>query len=70
MIRSNVKRLMEERGVTLKQMVKETGLAEMTLIRARRNQIAACRLDTLIAIARYLGCEIGDLFSIADRDTL
>lgn len=64
MIHSNIKDLMEKKGVTLKQMVKDTGLAEMTLIRARREQIGACRLDTLLVIADYLDCKIEDLFTI------
>ena len=64
MIQSNIKDLMEKKGVTLKQMVKDTGLAEMTLIRARREQIGACRLDTLLIIAEYLNCKIEDLFTI------
>lgn len=68
MIRSNVKILMEEKGVTLKQMVAETGLAEMTLIRARRDQIASCRLDTLIVIADYLGCGVSDLFIVESKE--
>lgn len=63
MIQSNVKNLMEKKGITLKQMVKDTGLAEMTLIRARREQIGACRLDTLLVIAEYLECKIEDLFT-------
>lgn len=63
MLRSNLKALMEQRGITLRQMVEETGLAEMTLIRARRGQISACRLDTLVSIANYLGCTVNDLFS-------
>ena len=65
MIQSNVKTLMERKGITLKQMVKDTGLAEMTLIRARREQIGACRLDTLLMIADYLECKIEDLFTTA-----
>lgn len=63
MIQSNLKEIMEKKGITLKQMVKDTGLAEMTLIRARREQIGACRLDTLIVIAKYLDCKIEDLFT-------
>ena len=63
MLRSNLKPLMEQRGITLKRMVEDTGLAEMTVIRARRGQIAACRLDTLVSIASYLGCTVNDLFS-------
>lgn len=67
MIQSKLKELMEQKGVTLKQMVKDTGLAEMTLIRARREQIKACRLDTLIIIANYLNCKIEDLFSHEEK---
>lgn len=64
MIQSNLKDLMDKKGITLKQMVKDTGLAEMTLIRARRAQIGACRLDTLLIIAEYLNCKIEDLFTV------
>lgn len=64
MVRSNVKKLMEEQGITLKQMAKDTRLAEMTLIRARREEIRACRLDTLLVIAKYLDCKIEDLFTV------
>ena len=63
MIRSNLKEIMEKQGVTIKRMVNDTGLAEMTLIRARREQIAQCRLETLVIITKYLGCTVNDLFS-------
>lgn len=66
MLRSNLKPLMEQRGITLRQMVEDTGLAEMTVIRARRGQISACRLETLVSIANYLGCTVNDLFSQDD----
>lgn len=69
MLRSNLKPLMERRGITLRQMVEDTGLAEMTIIRARRGQIGACRLDTLVSIASYLGCTVNDLFSQDDAAT-
>lgn len=63
MIVSNIKQLMEKKSITLKQMAKETGLAEMTLIRARGNQILQCRLETLVVIAKYLDCKTRDLYS-------
>ena len=62
MIRSNLKELMEKRGITLKRMVEDTGLAEMTIVRARREQIGQCRLNTLVTMAKYLGCTVNDLF--------
>ena len=64
MIQSNLKALMEKKGVTLKQMVRDTGISEMTIIRARREQIKACRLETLIIMAKYLECGVEDLFTL------
>ncbi len=62
MIVSNVKNLMEERRVTIRMMIEKTGLADVTILRARREQIANCRLETLELIAKCLNCKIKDLF--------
>jgi len=62
MLTSNVKKLMEEKGVTIRMMVAKTGLADVTILRARREQIIQCRLVTLESIAKCLGCKIKDLF--------
>jgi DNA-binding Xre family transcriptional regulator len=65
MITSNVKALMEEKGVTIRGMVEKTGLADVTILRARKEQIAQCRLETLVLIAQCLGCRVKDLFEEA-----
>jgi len=62
MITSNLKAMMVQKGVTLKRMAEDTGLAEMTLIRARRKQIVYCRLCTLAIMAEYLGVKTKDLY--------
>lgn len=62
MITSNIRKIMEEKGVTIRAMIQGTGLADMTIHRARREQISQCRLCTLEVIAKYLGCAIKDLF--------
>ena len=62
MIVSNVKNLMEERRVTIRMMIEKTGLADVTILRARREQIVNCRLETLELIAKCLNCKIKDLF--------
>ena len=62
MLTSNVKRLMEDKGVTIRAMVEQTGLADVTILRARKKQISQCRLYTLEIIAQCLGCKIKDLF--------
>ena len=62
MITSNVKKIMEEKRVTIRAMIEKTGLADVTILRARRGRIAQCKLETLETIANYLNCKIKDLF--------
>lgn len=62
MITSNVKKLMEEQSITIRKMMEETGLADVTILRARRELIIQCRLSTLEIIAKCLGCSVKDLF--------
>ena len=65
MITSNVKKLMEERGMTIRAMVEKTRLSDVTILRARRAQIVKCRLETLEIIAQCLDCKVKDLFDEA-----
>lgn len=62
MITSNIKPLMEERKISIRTMVRDTGISNMTILRARRNEINQCRLCTLEVIAGYLECRVKDLF--------
>jgi len=62
MLTSNIKQLMEEKGVTIRAMVAQTGLADVTILRARCEKIAQCHLETLERIAKCLGCRVKDLF--------
>lgn len=62
MVKSNVKELMEAKGITIRKMVTMTQLADVTILRARREQILQCRLETLETIAKCLDCKIKDLF--------
>lgn len=65
MINSNVKRIMEDKNVTIRQMMAGTGLSDKTILRARCTQINQCRLYTLESIAKFLDCNVKDLFSEA-----
>ena len=66
MLVSKVKQVMEQRGFTIKQLVKTTGLAEETIMRARRGggtgQLGSCTLQTLEIMANALGVKVKDLF--------
>jgi DNA-binding Xre family transcriptional regulator len=62
MLTSNVKRIMQEKKVTIRAMNEATGLSFETITRARKSQINLCRLNTLEIMASYLGCKVKDLF--------
>ena len=62
MITSNVRKLMEDKGVTIRDMVANTGISDKTILRARCSRINECRVYTLEAIANYLGYRVKDLF--------
>lgn len=62
MIKSNIKKLMEEKGITYAAIEKATGFSSQTITRARGEMIRECRLSTLEAIAKALGVRICDLF--------
>lgn len=62
MIKSNIKKLMEEKGITYAVIEKATGFSSQTITRARGEMIRECRLSTLEAIAKALGVRICDLF--------
>ena len=62
MITSNVQKIMEKKGVTIRRLVEKTGLSDVTILRARKELIAQCRLATLETIALSLDCKVKDLF--------
>ena len=62
MISSQIKEIMEDKGVTYVELERMTGLSNLTITRARSELIRECKLSTLEAIASALGVRIYDLF--------
>lgn len=62
MIKSNLKELMEKRGITYKHLEDKTKISSQTITRARGPLISECRLSTLEVIAQALQVSIKDLF--------
>ena len=62
MVRSNVKKIMKRKNVTIRSLAAESGLSDRTILRARSPHIVQCRLYTLHTIARPLECQVKDLF--------
>jgi DNA-binding Xre family transcriptional regulator len=63
MITSNLRNLMEEKQMPVRELMEKTGLAKGTINRARGDLIGRCTLDTLATIATALGVKVKDLFS-------
>ena len=63
MISSNLKKLMKEKKITMKQLEDMTGMSPSTINNARQDDgIAECRLSTLGRIATALGVPVKTLF--------
>jgi DNA-binding Xre family transcriptional regulator len=62
MIKSQLKEIMQSKGVTMTQLANDAGIAIETIRRARGDEIRLCRLETLEAIAKALKVKISDLF--------
>ena len=61
-ILSNIKLLMKEKKLNVREFAELTGMSTATINKARRdNGILECRLSTLVRIADALGVEVRDL---------
>ncbi len=66
-MKSNIPRLMKEKGVTFYELVDQTGLSKETITRARKDdKIQSCTLTTLQKIARVLEVQTADLYENED----
>jgi DNA-binding Xre family transcriptional regulator len=60
--KSNLADKMKKQEVTVRELVKQTGLSLQTVTNARGEKISSCSLKTLAKIAKALGCAVKDLF--------
>lgn len=62
-MKSKVKKLMEDQGMTIEDLHRLTGLAVSTILRIRSSKdIESCSIPTLMRVARALDVELWDLF--------
>ena len=59
---SNVKKIMENNGVTIMALAESTKLSDRLIKRARTEQIRKCTLETLGIIADGVGVKTKDLY--------
>ncbi|CCI53444.1 MAG: helix-turn-helix transcriptional regulator [Tetrasphaera jenkinsii] len=58
-------RLLDERGMTLAALADAVGVTVVNLSVLKNNRAKAIRYSTLTAICDVLGCDVGELFSVA-----
>ncbi|TFV68447.1 transcriptional regulator [Blastococcus sp. CT_GayMR20] len=58
-------RLLEERGMTLTELADRVGVSVVNLSILKNDRARAVRFSTLTAICDVLGCQPGDVLSVA-----
>jgi putative transcriptional regulator len=61
MIQSNLARLLSERGMTMTDLQRRTGLAYTLIHRLYHGNVTRYEAATLDAICSALGCSVGDI---------
>ena len=59
--------LLSRRGMTLTELAGRVGVSVVNLSVLKNDRARAVRFSTLTAICDALGCQPGDLFSVAPR---
>lgn len=57
--------LLADRGMTLAALAETVGVSVVNLSILKNNRAKAIRFGTLTAVCDALGCQVGDLFSVA-----
>ncbi len=58
-------RLLEERGMTLAALAEAVGVTVVNLSVLKNDRARAVRFSTLTAVCDVLGCQVGDVLSVA-----
>ncbi len=63
-MKSRLEQVMKDKGVTIRELEKLSGVTTVTIVRARKDGlIGRCSLDTIQKLATALGCSVYDLFT-------
>lgn len=57
--------LLEQRGMTLAELARSVGVTVVNLSVLKNDRAKAVRFSTLTAVCDVLGCQPGDVFSVA-----
>ncbi len=66
-VHCHLDRLLAERGMTLTELADRVGVTVVNLSILKNDRARAVRFSTLTLICDVLGCQPGDLFTVAPR---
>lgn len=61
MIFCNLRVLMAERNVNIREVSEETGLSRTTISNLMNNQVGGIQYKTLIKLCEFLDCDVDDI---------
>ncbi|MEP1215133.1 MAG: helix-turn-helix transcriptional regulator [Marinobacter sp.] len=67
MIKCHLSKLMGEKKLKIVDVARETGVNRGTITRLYHETASRVELETIEALCRYLGCDVGDLFEFVDE---
>ena len=69
-MKSKVKKIMKDKGVTVRSLKQDHGLNFQTIVNAGHDEkILKCQLGTLVKVAEALGVKTKDLYNEDDQET-
>lgn len=67
MIKCHLSKLMGEKKLKIVDVARETGINRGTVTRLYHETASRVELETIEALCRYLGCDVGDLFEFVNE---
>src|SRR5690554_2040032 len=66
MIKCHLSKLMGEKKLKIVDVARETGVNRGTITRLYHETASRVELETIDALCRFLGCEVGELFEFVE----
>ncbi len=67
MIKCNLSRIMGEKKLKISDLSRDTGINRGTITRLYQETAERVDLDVMDQLCKYLGCEVGELFTRIDQ---
>lgn len=66
-VKSNLKTILDERGISIRELARQTELPFETLRRLYNDETKQYQRDTIATVCVALGIEVGELITLTDK---